>query len=75
MDIVGVQGMTRLNNLGIIATILILAGVATCFLDAPSVSANSENSADYQDVAFDSLSAHDLELIVAVKNGMKVSAQ
>ena len=72
MDIIGVQGMTKFQNPGIVATILILISVVYSCIDGPSLTLNSEN---YRSVTFDSLSEQDMDTIVAVKNEMKVAAQ
>ncbi len=70
MDIIGVQGMTKLQSLGIVAIILILVGAVAYFLDAPSLSVNSGNGADYQGVTFDALSQKDMDFIAAAKLSM-----
>ena len=67
--------MTKFQNIGIVAVILTLVGAVYFFIDAPSLSADSENNSSYKSVAFDSLSPQDMDLIVAVKDGMKVATK
>ena len=67
--------MTKFQNLGIVATILIFVSVVYSCIDGPSLTVNSENDSNYRSVTFDSLSTQDIDAIVAAKNEMKVTTQ